>query len=175
MPPEFSEQSQWYALHLEPHRNAIRNWLLSRYGEQCDVDDILQEAVIRVFKANGKSPLKSPKSFFFAVARNLAVDHMRKRKKLVTESLMDEEALSIFDEGESVEEIASRNHELEILTQAIQSLPERCRRVFTLSKVYGMTYKDIAREMDISFSTVSAQIAIGVSKCTEYMKRYGRD
>ncbi|MBT5815699.1 MAG: RNA polymerase sigma factor, partial [Opitutales bacterium] len=107
--------------------------------------------------------------------RNAAVDSMRKAKVAVTDSLIDEEVLEIVDEGESVDEVAARNHELEILTQAIQALPERCRRVFTLSKVYGMTYNDIARDMDISFNTVSAQIAIGVSKCTKYMQMHGRD
>lgn len=175
MPPEYSEQAQWYADYIEPHEAQIRHWLKSRYGSQCDVDDVIQEALLKIFKAREKAELKSPKAFFFAVARNAAVDSMRKAKVAVTDSLIDEEMLEIVDEGESVDEVAARNHELEILTQAIQALPERCRRVFTLSKVYGMTYNDIARDMDISFNTVSAQIAIGVSKCTKYMQMHGRD
>ena len=175
MPPEYSEQAQWYADHIEPHEAQIRHWLRSRYGSQCDVDDVVQEALLKIFKAREKAELKSPKAFFFAVARNAAVDSMRKAKIAVTDSLIDEEMLEIVDDGESVDEVAARNHELEILTQAIQALPERCRRVFTLSKVYGMTYNDIARDMDISFNTVSAQIAIGVSKCTKYMQMHGRD
>ncbi len=175
MPPEFSEQAQWYAEHIEPHEAQIRHWLKSRYGSQCDVDDVVQESLLKIFKAREKGQLKSPKAFFFAVARNAAVDSMRKAKVAVTDSLVDEEMLEIMDEGESVDEVAARNHELEILTQAIQALPERCRRVFTLSKVYGMTYNDIARDMGISFNTVSAQIAIGLSKCTQYMRRHGRD
>lgn len=175
MPPEYSEQAHWYAENIEPHEPLIRHWLTSRYGPQCDVDDVLQDALLRIFKAREKAELKYPKAFFFAVARNIAVDSLRKSKVAVTSSIMDEEALEILDEGESVDEIAARNHELEILTQAIQTLPERCRRVFTLSKVYGMTYNDIARDMGISFNTVSAQIAIGLSKCTRYMRLYGRD
>lgn len=175
MPPEYSEQAQWYAAHIEPHEAQIRHWLKSRYGSQCDVDDVVQEALLKIFKAREKAELKSPKAFFFAVARNVAVDSLRKAKVAVTDSLIDEEMLEIVDEGESVDEVAARNHELEILTQAIQALPERCRRVFTLSKVYGMTYNDIAKDMGISFNTVSAQIAIGLSKCTKYMRRYGRD
>jgi RNA polymerase sigma-70 factor (ECF subfamily) len=149
MPPEYSDQAEWYAEQIEPHELQIRHWLKSRYGSQCDVDDVIQDSLLKIFKAREKAELKSPKAFFFAVARNMAVD--------------------------SVDEVAARNHELEILTQAIQSLPERCRRIFTLSKVYGMTYNDIARDMGISFNTVSAQIAIGLSKCTKYMRRHGRD
>lgn len=175
MPPEYSEQAHWYAQHIEPHEPQIRHWLKSRYGSQCDVDDVIQDSLLKIFKAREKAELKSPKAFFFAVARNMAIDSLRKAKVGVTESLIDEEVLGIVDEGESVDEVAARNHELEILTQAIQSLPERCRRVFTLSKVYGMTYNAIAQDMGISFNTVSAQIAIGLSKCTTYMRRHGRD
>jgi len=175
MPPEYSNQASWYAEHIEPHEPQIRHWLKSRYGPQCDVDDVIQDSLLKVFKAREKAELKSPKAFFFAVARNTAVDSMRKSKVAVTDSLIDEEMLKIVDEGEAVDEVVARNHELEILTQAIQTLPERCRRVFTLSKVYGMTYNAIAKEMGISFNTVSAQIAIGLSKCTKYMRQHGMD
>lgn len=174
MPPEFSDQAHWYAENIEPHQAMIRSWLKSRYGELCDADDILQDALLRVFKAHKKSELKAPKAYFFAVARNLAIDRVRK-KIPAYESILDHEALGLVDEADTIEEVASRNHELEILTEAIQALPERCRRAFTLSKVYGMTYNEIAREMGISFNTVSAQIAIGLSKCTQYMRRHGRD
>ncbi len=175
MPPEYSEQSRWYAEHIEPLEPQIRHWLKSRYGSQCDVDDVVQEALLKVLKARERAELRSPKAYFFAVARNAAVDSLRKAKVAVTESLVDEEALEIVDDEEAIDEVVARNHELEILTQAIQSLPERCRRVFTLSKVYGMSYDDIARDMGISFNTVSSQIAIGLSKCTAYMRRHGRD
>jgi len=175
VPLEYSEQAHWYAEHIEPYEPLIRHWLKSRYGTQCDVDDVIQDSLLKIFKAREKAELKSPKAFFFAVARNVAVDSMRKSKVAIMDSILDEEALGILDEGESVDEIVARNHELEILTQAIQTLPERCRRVFTLSKVYGMTYNAIAQDMGISFNTVSAQIAIGLSKCTTYMRRHGRD
>ena len=139
------------------------------------MDDLIQEALVRILRANEEGDLKSPKAYFFAVARNLALDHIRRSKVVFNETLLNSEAMNLFDEAESIEETVSRNQELEILTEAIQSLPERCRRAFTLSKVYGMTYNQIAEEMGITFNTVSAQIAIGLSKCGEYMRRHARD
>ena len=58
------------------------------------------------------------------------------------------------------------------MTKAIQSLPDRCRQVFTLRKVYGLSQKEVARELGISEKTVSAQIAIGMRKCTSFVARY---
>ncbi len=175
MPQDESEQTRWYREHLQPHEPMLRAWLNSRYAEQVDVDDLVQEALIRVLRAKGEGDLQSPKAYFFAIARNLALDHIRRSKVVFNETLLNNEAMELLDESESIEEIVSRNHELEVLTEAIQALPERCRRVFTLSKVYGMTYNQIAEEMGITFNTVSAQIAIGLSKCGEYMRKHGRE
>lgn len=175
MTQEESEQTLWYKEHLRPHEPMLRAWLNSRYSEQIDADDVVQEALIRVLRAWGEEDLKSPKAYFFAIARNLALDHIRRSKVIFNESILNNEAMDLLDEAVSIEETVSRNHELEILTEAIQSLPERCRRVFTLSKVYGMTYNQIAEEMGITFNTVSAQIAIGLSKCGEYMRKHARD
>lgn len=170
------EQTVWYQTYLKPHEPIIRNWLRSRYSSQIDVDDIMQDALIRVIKARETCELKSPKSYFFATARNLAINSLRKRKAvLFSEPEVDMEAMNLLDDSESIDETVARNHELEILTRAIQALPDRCRKIFTLSKVYGMTYEEIAKELGISFHTVSSQIAIGLVKCRDYMRHHGRD
>ena len=79
---------------------------------------------------------------------------------------------AFLDERAGVRESVERNQELEILTKAIQSLPDRCRQIFTLRKVYGMSQREIAEKLAISPRTVNAQIAIGVNKCAEYVGRF---
>ena len=51
MTQEESKQSLWYKEHLRPHEPMLRGWLNSRYSEQIDVDDLIQEALIRVLRA----------------------------------------------------------------------------------------------------------------------------
>jgi RNA polymerase sigma-70 factor (ECF subfamily) len=60
-----------------------------------------------------------------------------------------------------------------MLIAAIQSLPERCRQVFTLRKIYGLSQKEIAQKLSISENTVEVQGAIGIRKCAEYFQRHG--
>lgn len=169
------DDDDWYQNELKPHEVVVRNWIRSRYSNGLDVEDLMQEAVVRVLYAKNRSSIKSPKAFFFATARNLAVEKLRKKRILTSVDTMSIDELEILDESESVEETVSRNHELEILTRAIQKLPARCRQVFTLCKVYGMSYEEVSREMGISVHTISSQITIGLAKCTEYMARYGSD
>jgi RNA polymerase sigma factor (sigma-70 family) len=171
--PENLDQARWFDQALQPYEAGIRHWLASRFGALCDVDDVIQESYLRIYSARQKGALNSPKAFFFAVARNVAVDQMRKNKLATTEPLGDWDDLEFLDQADGVEEAAARNSELELLTDAIQALPDRCRRVFTLAKVYGMSYQQIGDEMGISVHTVSAQISVGISKVSAYFKRHG--
>jgi RNA polymerase sigma-70 factor (ECF subfamily) len=76
-----------------------------------------------------------------------------------------------LDDDDDIPETVARNQELALLTEAIQTLPERCRQIFTLRTVYGMTQRDIGAKLGISDRTVAAQLSIGVAKCTDYMLR----
>jgi RNA polymerase sigma-70 factor (ECF subfamily) len=175
VPPQDPDQARWFAAELQPHEPMLRAWLKSRFPHETDVDDILQESYLRVLAAREHGGMKSPKAFLFATARNLAVDRARRRQIVRTDSLVETDALSVLDESDGIPETIARNQELEFLTAAIQLLPDRCRRIFTLRKVYGLSQADIARKLGVSEYTVSAQLTIGVHKCTEYMRRYRKD
>ncbi|EDY85066.1 RNA polymerase sigma factor, sigma-70 family [Verrucomicrobiia bacterium DG1235] len=137
-----------------------------------DIDDIMQEAYVKVMSAHLKEPVRAPKAFLFATARNLALNATRRAKVRCEDTSRDFSEFDILDESDGVHETVARNQELEILTKAIQSLPDRCRQIFTLRKVYGMSQRDIAKKLNISARTVNAQISIGVNKCAEYVGRF---
>lgn len=100
---------------------------------------------------------------------------MRHRHVAGEDSLVPFETIDVLDESDGIPETVDRLEKLERLTIAIQSLPERCREVMTLRKVYGLSQKEIALRLGISEFTVSAQLTIGVRKCTESFARDRRE
>lgn len=62
---------------------------------------------------------------------------------------------------------------LTLLTEAIRSLPARCRQILTLRKLYGLSHREIAQKLGLSESTVSNQITIGIEKCTDFFAEHG--
>jgi RNA polymerase sigma-70 factor (ECF subfamily) len=66
----------------------------------------------------------------------------------------------------------ARAEELQLLTQAIQSLPTRCRQILTLRKIYGRSQKEVAAQLGISEHTVEAQGTIALRKLAEYFERF---
>jgi RNA polymerase sigma-70 factor (ECF subfamily) len=164
---------RWFVEAILPHEPALRAWLVSHFGPQCDVDDLVQEAFARILRADHLGQIGSAKAFLFATARNLAIDQLRHRQVLAFEPITEISDSHVINDEPGVGETVSRRQELELLTAAIQSLPERCRQVLTLRKIYGLPQKEIAAQLGISEHTVEAQVGTGVRRCAEYLARYG--
>lgn len=148
----------------------LRNWLRSRFGADCEVDDVIQEAFLRVVRAYEQGSVLAPKAFLFATARNIAFDHLRRRYVAPSPGMLEFHVRDVLDGGLDVPEAVARNQEFALLAEAIQSLPARCRQIFTLRKLYGKSQREIAEQLGISERTVSAQLTIGVHKCTAFLR-----
>jgi RNA polymerase sigma-70 factor (ECF subfamily) len=109
----------------------------------------------------------------FTTARNLAIDQLRRQAVVPMDSIAEIADLPVYDNGLTPDEAATLNQELELLTDAIQTLPERCRQVLTLRKIYGLSQKEIADRLGISEHTVEAQIGNGMRRCASYFARLG--
>jgi DNA-directed RNA polymerase specialized sigma24 family protein len=67
----------------------VRSWLRSRFSDEVDVDDIVQESVVRISRAQEKARVASPKAFLFATVRHLAIERLRKQTRRATFALAD--------------------------------------------------------------------------------------
>ena len=169
VPPEHSPLAQWFAENVQPHEAMLRAWLANSFGSRLAVDDVVQEAFLRVLRAHADGALHAPKAFLFATARNLARDQLRRHCVSRTGSLVETDLSNVLDDHDSIPDSVARSQELALLTEAIQSLPERCRQVMTLRIVYGLKQRVIGEKLGISDRTVAAQLAVGTRKCTEFM------
>lgn len=149
----------------------LRAWLRSRFGDSIDEHDVLQEAYLRVLKIYQQKSIRAPKAFLFATARNIALNAVRASSVRGERTSISVDDCDIIDDEEDLRETIARNQELEKLTEAIQALPRRCRQIFTLCKVYGMSPNEIAKELDMSVQTIYTQLTIGIDKCAQFMKR----
>lgn len=59
-----------------------------------------------------------------------------------------------------------------MLYQAINALPERCRKIFTMRKIDGMSQKEVAQALGISVNTIEVQMQIAYRKLREQLKNY---
>jgi RNA polymerase sigma-70 factor (ECF subfamily) len=174
MPPSTDPAlARWFAEEVQPHEPALRAWLRGRFPTLADSDDLVQEAYIRLLRARETGSIACARAFLFVTARNLALNQLRHLRHERPEGLAELDTSGVLDESAAIPDSVARAEDLQLLIRAIQSLPDRCRQIVTLRKIYGLSQKEIARKLEISEHTVEAQGAIGLRKCIEYFRRHG--
>ncbi len=173
MPPQDSEQARWFVDEVLPHEKELRSWLRARFPGAGDVDDLVQEAFARLLKAHDSGPVVNPRAYLFVITRNMALNQLRHMRYERPPDAEEVDPLSIVDDVNGPPESVAKEEELQQLIKAIQSLPNRCRQVMTLRKIYGLSQKEVADRLGISVHTVEAQGSIGLRKCIEYFRCHG--
>jgi RNA polymerase sigma factor (sigma-70 family) len=164
------------AAEMQSHQRSLKSWLRSRFPWLGEVDDIAQEAVFRLWRRQSRedsAPLKSCKAALFSIARNAVVDLARHRAVAKTDCVAEMEHLPVLDEGANVIQIVTARQELEFLADALRDLPDRCRQVVTLTKIYGLSEREVAERLGISENTVRTHVVRGMERCTDYLRTRG--
>jgi RNA polymerase sigma factor (sigma-70 family) len=156
-----------YLLEALEFESVLRACLRRYVKTPADVDELLQETYTRLLLAgrDSKRDILSVRAFALGIARHVALDWLRHQEVIPIERVTDLEALSDLNEGEQVEAIVSLDQEIDRLAQAVQGLPDRCRDVFVLRKVYGYNQKEIAAKLKISENTVEQHLTKAVRCC----------
>lgn len=168
------DQARWFTEEVRLHEPILRGYLQKRFPSLPDHDDIVQEAYTRLLKAEGHGRLTSAKAFLFTVARNVAVDLLRRRQKAEHEPISDVTEMPILEEAPSLEEAVEIRQRQEHLREALASLPDRCREVLMLRHLDGLPYKEIASQLGISPNTVKVHMAKGMRDLIAHFRVRGR-
>lgn len=136
-------------------------------GNYDDADDLTQEAFLRAFKSiknfRGEASFQT---WMCRIVTNVCRDEMRKRKRVVFESL--DETITLCD-GEVQKQIASsepgpselyeRKEAQETIQKYINSLSPDFRVALVLRDIQGYSYEEIAQQLQCSLGTVKSRIS----------------
>lgn len=130
-------------------------------GDIVASEDIVQECFVKLWQHddNNWRNITDKRAFLYTAVRNACIDTLRRQHPEMTS--IDPSDL----EGTISDEVAVDRSEREAkVWEIINGLPDRCREVFLMSKRDGMTYNEIAEELDISVKTVEHQISKAMKK-----------
>ena len=149
---------------------ALSRFSLKLVGSEATAEDVVQEVFVALWEKHDQLSIKGElKSYLFAAVRYASINHLRQHQRQI--NLVPQQTADVIDESAS--EIPE--YLIKKVYQAIEQLPEKCRLIFILSRQGGLTYKEIAEELDISVKTVEAQMGIAFKKIRSFLKTHSND
>lgn len=168
-----ADQSRWFTQEVHPHDSSLRAYLRGSFPKVRDVDDVVQESYLRVWRSRRTCEIGCGRAFLFRVARNLALNLLRHQRIVPIETVADPAMLDTPDERPGPVEHACSEEGMRQLAAAIDSLPSRCKEIVIMRRIHLLPQKEIAQRLGISEQTVEQQVARGVKRCGEYLVRKG--
>lgn len=150
-------------------------YLRRRFPRLPDVEDLAQEASLRLWRAKTTGKVRNERGLLFSIARHAAFDYFRRHAKHPMESLPEDPNSIVYLDDANAADITSRQEEIALLRQALASLPERCREILVLRRLHNLSHREIAERLGIAEHTVEKQVGIGLRKCLDYLRRHGVD
>jgi len=167
------ERHEWFLNQIFRHRAALFRYLRKFTSASEDIEDLVQEAYLRVYSLPDYHAVESPKALLFKIAHNLAVERARRQKTQVTDSMADFEPLGVSSKETPADEQIDARNRFESFCAAVDRLPPVCRRAFVLRKVHRLSHSEIAAVLGVSHSTIEKHVAKGLLRCRDHLRQTG--
>lgn len=136
------------------------------------IEEIVSDVFTRIWQNREKLEINtSLKDYLIRSTHNSCIDYYRKNKvrKNISGDIENEEkrAYSLMDIGQNPLEYTISNELINHFQDAVESLPERYRQAFKLSRYNDLTYEEIAVEMGISVNGVK----MNIKKALEHLRK----
>jgi len=163
---------------VEKYQQRVYNTCLGFVKNPEDADDLTQEVFIEVFRSILKFRMESKLStWIYRIAVTKSLESLRARKRKKRFALFR----SLFNSDNSVIDIPDFNHpgiiaenneRSIIIFQAMDKLPESQNIAYTLHKLEGLSYEEIARIMKKTVSSVESIMHRAKSNLHKYLYDY---
>ncbi len=143
---------------ITKHKNKVFTTILLIVNDRYIAEDLFQETFIKVIKTFKSGKYNEEGKFLpwvVRIARNLAIDHFRKSKRMPTITSQDGEDIfrTIEISDSNREESYIRNQRDDTVRQIINMLPPEQKEVLVLRHYGDLSFKEIADLTGVSINT----------------------
>jgi RNA polymerase sigma factor (sigma-70 family) len=147
-----------FELLIAPHFQSAYNYARWICGNKEEADDVFQEAMAKILTGLKSLTSKHVKPWIFSVVRNTYFDSLRRTKRRIHEEYSDSESTVNLDADTPETELLKKaDHRL--VQEALAKLPMEFREVLVLKEYEDMSYKEIAKVLDVPAGTVMSRLS----------------
>jgi RNA polymerase sigma-70 factor (ECF subfamily) len=147
---------------LDHYWNEVYGFMLKRTENETDTEDIAIETFSKAFdKIATYNPEFQFNTWLIAIAKNVHIDMLRKKKSTIFVEITDEEnqlAYTIADTTPSIEDALIIEQNLSRLLQFIKELKPHYQEVIQLRYFQEMSYQEISEQLNEPLSNVKIKL-----------------
>jgi RNA polymerase sigma-70 factor (family 1) len=148
-----------FSTFFKSNVKALRNYLIYKYRNQEQAEDVVQDAFIKLWQNCENVPLEKAKSYLYTIANNTTLNEIAHQKVVLQyEKKHTSSVVTIENPEYLLEEEQFKNK----LLNAIQKLNETQRIAFLMHRIDGKKYAEIAEELNISVKAVEKRIHLAL-------------
>lgn len=129
--------------------------------------ELVQDVFVAVWQEASSRSVDNIKSYLFTTVKNQALNHIAAEKRHA--SLLQANYSQQAEDTANEADIEAFNT---LLHQKMADLPEKCREIFMLTKLEGLSYEEVADYLQVSVKTIENQMGIAFKKLRENMLPY---
>lgn len=166
--PAGGAEAAFKHLFAQEYSNLCR-YALTYLQDSHQAEDVVQETFIKIWERK-QDMIGSPDMKFYLVTavRNNCISALRKlktRNVVYTETTPEPEPEVHFTAMQHQETATEQSRQI---AAALDLLPPKCREVFLLVKMQGMSYKQAAETLDIAVKTIENQMGKAMKLLREH-------
>jgi RNA polymerase sigma factor (sigma-70 family) len=149
---------RWVAAHVVPQEPQVRGALRRAGVSDADADDLIQDGYCRLAALESVDHIDRPGAYFMQLVKNLWRDQLRRARIIHFEAITESAHLFVEAEELGVEAAAAAREQVRLVERLLAALPERCRTIFTLKRIDGLSQREIARRLGVSENIVENDV-----------------
>lgn len=156
---------------MDRYGGALLHFAHRLVGDLHLAEEIYQDTMLKAWQQAGTFRMEGHlKAWLFRVARNNAIDYMR-RKRVSTEEYSP--SLETADEESEPEHLMEQAWVSSEMMRALDDLPDVYREVITLRFFHQLCYQEIAEIMNIPLGTVKSRLSYALGRLTKILREKG--
>ena len=168
-----SGDMQAFRLLIKQHERLVAHMVARLVKNNEEREELCQDVFLRVYDKLSEFTFQSRLSTWIAtIAYRYAINHLRKKKLLLSEIPDEDSYTNYFVESENPESIFSESDMDGFVMKLVDQLPVQYKTVLTLYHVEGMSYPEIEEVTGMPEGTVKNYLFRGRNLLKEKVKKY---
>ncbi|OCT12989.1 RNA polymerase subunit sigma-24 [Paenibacillus pectinilyticus] len=159
------------------YEQVIYNFAFRIVKDSMAAEEVMQELFMRIWNnaENFDGSHGKLSTWMFAITRNIAIDHLRRRSSRTSQQTRESETLNLIqDKGTLTEDIVELRMIGEQVRDALQELSIDQQQVVDMIYYQGLTQQEVADIASIPLGTVKSRVRLAMKQLHQRMSHWGR-